>query len=653
VKERRRTTCNRDCPDACGIVATVEDGRVTRLQGEKEHPITRGFLCYRTSRFLDRQYSPDRLTTPLYRRRVADEFQAIGWDEALDIAAERLLAIRRESGPAAVFHYRSGGSLGLLKHLCDHFFEQFGPVTVKRGDICAGAGGAAQVLDFGDEDSNDVFDLLSARHIVLWGKNVYTSSPHLIPILKEAKAGGAGIVLIDPVHHRTAALADCVIQNRPASDFALAMAVAQVLFARGWADPDAAAYCDHLDEFRALAARRSLAAWCAEADVAPAAAADLARRLGPEKPAAILVGWGLGRRLHGAATVRAIDALAAVSGNLGIPGGGVSFYYKRRGAFDVSFVRGKAAAPRTVCEPLFGPELLAVAEPPIRAVWVTAANPVAMLPESETTVAALRSREFVVVVDCFLTDTAECAHLVLPTTTLLEDDDLLGSYGHHWLGASRPVVAPPAGVRTDLEIMQGLAARVGLGPALAGSAREWKERLLAPKMGPYGITAADLEARAVRNPLAPPVIFADRRFPTPSGRVNLVANEPLGAEPAAESTAESTAEYPLVLMSISTDRAQSSQWAVAESGPAVATVHPDAANGLADGALARLESAVASLVVRVAHDPAQRRDVVLVPKGGHRKDGRCANSLVRARTTDLGEGGALYDERVRLAPLAE
>jgi anaerobic selenocysteine-containing dehydrogenase len=626
-------------------VATVEDGRVTRIQGEKNHPITQGFLCYRTSRFLDRQYSPDRLTTPLYRRRLTEALRPIGWDEAFAIAAERLETIRRESGPAAIFHYRSGGSLGLLKHLTDHFFEQYGPVTVKRGDICAGAGSAAQMLDFGDEDSNDVFDLLSARHIILWGKNVYTSSPHLIPILKDAKARGAEIVLIDPVHHRTASLADRVIQNRPASDFALAMAVARILFARGWIDPDAGSYCDHLDDFRALAERRSVAAWCAEADLEPAVAEDLARRLGPEKPAAILVGWGLGRRENGAAMVRALDALAAVSGNLGIPGGGVSFYYKRRGAFDVSFIRGKAAAPRTVCEPLFGPEVLALADPPIRAVWVTCANPVAMLPESETTVAALRSRDFVVVVDSFVTDTADCAHLVLPTTTLLEDDDLLGSYGHHWLSASRPVVAPPDGVKSDLEIIQGLAERVGLGRVMAGTPREWKERLLATKMAPHGITAGQLEAGAVRNPLAPPILFADRRFPTPTGRVNLITTEPAPAAMAADG-------YPLFLMSISTDRAQSSQWAAPVTGPAVATVHPAAAGGLADGTLARLESRVSSLVVRIAHDEAQRRDVVLVPKGGHRRDGRCANALVQARTTDLGEGGALYDERVRLVPLA-
>ena len=142
MKEFRKTICNRDCPDACSIIATVEDGRVTKLQGDPDHPVTRGFLCYRTSHFLESEYYRDRLTAPLYRKN--GEFHPIGWDEALDIAAERLMAIRGESGPASIFHYRSSGSLGLLKSLTDYFFERFGPVTVKRGDICSGAGEAAQ-----------------------------------------------------------------------------------------------------------------------------------------------------------------------------------------------------------------------------------------------------------------------------------------------------------------------------------------------------------------------------------------------------------------------------------------------------------------------------------------------------------------------------
>ena len=136
----------------------------------------------------------------------------------------------------------------------------------------------------------------------------------------------------------------------------------------------------------------------------------------------------------------------------------MSFYFRRRGAFDVSFLRKNP--PRTISEPLLGSGILEAKEPPVRAVWVTAANPVAMLPDSATVAKALETRELVVVVDSFLTDTGRRAHWVLPTTTLVEDDDLLGAYGHHWLGASTPALAPPAGVRSDLEIVQALARQV-------------------------------------------------------------------------------------------------------------------------------------------------------------------------------------------------
>src|SRR5207237_243941 len=160
-------------------------------------------------------------------------------------------------------------SLGALKHLSDYFFEQFGPVTVKSGDICSGAGDAAQLLDFGEEDSHDIFDLLNSRNILLWGKNVVVSSPHTVPVLKESRARK---LLIDPVWHKTANLCDAFLQPRPGGDFALAMAVARLLFERRWTDKDAPYYCDHIDEFRSLAFAHAVAEWSAEADLAPEAA---------------------------------------------------------------------------------------------------------------------------------------------------------------------------------------------------------------------------------------------------------------------------------------------------------------------------------------------------------------------------------------------
>ncbi len=635
ASSERRTLCNRDCPDACGIVATVADGRVTQLRGDPAHPVTRGFLCYRTNQFLGRQYDPARVVTPLLRR--GGELTPAGWDEALDFVAEKLLAIRDRWGPEAIFHYRSGGTLGMVvAQASELFFERLGPVTVKRGDICSGAGEAAQVADFGVSDASDLDDLLAARHILLWGKNVVTSSPHTIPVLKAARARGAEVVLIDPVHHDTARLVDVVLQPRPGGDLALAMAVARVLDERGHVDAEADRYCHGLDGFLALARRRSVPDWCAEADVPVAAATELAARL-HDGPSSILVGWGMARRLHGGAIVRAVDALAAISGNIGKPGACVSYYFQRRRAFR-TLADGEPV--RTLPEPLFGEAVLAAADPPIRAVWVTAGNPVAMLPDAERVAEALRTRELVVVVDSWLSDTAALADVVLPTTTLLEADDLLGAYGHHHLGEARPVIAAPPEVKTDYQIFQALAPRVGLAELFPADVDDFKRSLLRPEAD---LTLEQLRAGAVRNPLAPRVVFEGRRFPTPDGRAHLMTELPA---PLPRSD-----EFPLTLLSLSTPRSQSSQWAKAPPRPAEVTVHPDAAAGLDDGALASLVSALGRLTVRVRHDPRQRRDVAILPKGGHLRDGASANAITRARLTDLGEGGALYDEPVRLEPL--
>ncbi|MFI5180716.1 MAG: molybdopterin-dependent oxidoreductase [Thermoanaerobaculia bacterium] len=640
-----RTVCNRDCPDACGLVVTLEEGKVVRVGGDPDHPVTLGFICSRTSQFPARQNDPGRITTPL--KRTGADFVPVPWEEALGEIAERLLAIRAESGPAAILHYRSGGSLGLLKYVVDLFWESFGPVAVKRGDICSGAGDAAQETDFGHEDSHDLFDLKNSKNILLWGKNPNVSNIHLLPLLQEAKKRGTRILLVDPVRHKGEKLADRTILVRPGGDFDLAMGAAALLFAREETDPDAPSYCDDFEKFRALALSRSPGAWARAADVSLEDVGAVASALAGT-PCSIQVGWGMGRRTNGSAIVRALDALCGVSGNIGIAGGGVSFYFRRRGAFDTSFL--KKNPPRTLCEPILGKEILEAHDPAVRAVWVTAGNPVAMLPDSATVARALESRELVVVVDSFLTDTAHRAHFVLPTTTLVEDDDLFGAYGHHWLGASTPALAPPGEVFSDLEIVQALAraidARTGsseekTSSKVKGTAREWKERMLV-KAESLGITAARLERESVRNPFAEKVLFADRKFKTSSGKMNLVHEMP--PEPPEE------AGFPLWLFSNSTEKSQSSQWAGKPPEILTAICHPDAANGFGDGEVVSLESALGGLRARLVFDASQRRDVVIVPKGGHFDSGTSANALIRARLTDAGEGAAYQDCRVRIVP---
>ena len=602
-----RTACTRDCPDACQILATVDEGRVVALRGDPRHPVTKGFLCYRTDHYLERQYSSERITEPLIRKNGV--LTPASWDEALSLVAEKLREARDRHGAESIFHYQSGGSLGLLKLLNRKFFEALGPVTHKRGDICSGAGDAAQKADMGAEDAHDLDDLVHSRAIVLWGKNVAETSVHLIPFLKAARARGVPIVQIDPVHNRkTLALADAYYPVRPGGDGYLALGIARALFDAGAVDPAAATYCDGYDAFRALAERHDVDGWAARADLPPSSVRALAELYGRRKPAALFVGWGLGRRLHGSATIRLLDALGAVSGNLGVRGGGVSYYFQRRGGFDTSFIKRKEnAGARTLLEPLLGEELLR-ADPKVRVAIVDNGNPVSQLPDSTTVARGFSAVDFLVVLDAFLTDTAELAHVVLPTTTMLEEHDVVGAYGHAHVQLAQPVVPPPGGARSDLAIYQDLAARLGFGEALAGTAEEWIDRML---------------------------------LPTASGRFQLIDDFPDEA-PALEEG------YPLHLLSISTYRSQSSQLSLAsQAEPPRVIVHPATAGGKRAGDRARLVSPLGSVEVTLELDERQREDVVIFHKGRWAKRGG-PNTLVRARETDAGGGAAYYDQGVRL-----
>ncbi|HEX6812231.1 MAG TPA: molybdopterin-dependent oxidoreductase [Planctomycetota bacterium] len=640
-----RTTCNRDCPDACGMLASVENGVVTSLRGDPDHPVTRGFLCFRTSRFPELQASELRVAQPLVRRQ--GKLEPATWSEALDLIAKKLLQVRAESGPAAIFHYRSGGSLGILKHLTDLFFDQFGPCTGKVGDICSGAGESAQIQDLGTSDSNDLFDLLHSRHIVLWGKNPVVSSVHLVPILKDARARGAKIVLIDPVHHKSAQLADVVLQPTPGRDVELAMGVARILFDSGRVDRAAATWCDNLSAFRAAAERRTAAEWAHLADLSERDLAALADQFA-NGPTAILVGWGMQRRQRGGAIVRALDALSAISGNLFRSGGGVSFYFKRRKAFRPF---GPAVQhPRVIREPLLGPDLLAAKDPPVRVLWVTAGNPVAMLPDSALVARAIEATEFVVVADCLLTDTARRAHVVLPVPTLLEDSDVLGAYGHHWLGESRPVVPMPPGVRHEVEVFQDLARRVGLASYPQESVDEQKRSALA-SVAERGASLEAMRAQgAIRSPVSNQLLFEPGKVMTRNGKVQLLADVPDAPDVAAP-PAVPGASAPLWLFSNSTEKSQASQWVGKGLGDrSWIEVHPDAVPGLAAGARVRVCSALGSVEATLRFDTAQRKDVAIMPKGGHFDRGQSANALIEARATDLGLGAAYLDCLVRILP---
>lgn len=639
MNSKIKTACNRDCPDGCGVIATIEDGKVVRLQGDPDHPVTQGFLCHRTSRYLERQYDPNRITRAMIRsNKKSADWETVPIATALDLVANKLIQCRDQYGPASIMNYRCGGSMGMMKYVTDYFFQEFGPVTIKEGDICAGAGDWAQETDFGTQDSNDFFDLLNAKTIFLWGKNVYVSHVHLLPVLKKAKANGAKLVLIDPVEHRTASLCDKYVSIEPGGDAALAFGIARWALDNDKLDPEVAEYCDNLDKYLQLVTSRSVGQWAELANLDEPTVVELAADY-TNGPTTILVGWGMQRRRNGAAIVRAIDALGSVTGNIGKPGSSVSFYFPRKGAYDLSFLNNQRA-PRAIPEPLLGQGIEAAQDPPIEMVFVSAANPVTNLPDSKTIQRALADR-FTVVVDMFMTDTAACADVILPAVSMLEDSDLIGAYGHHYLNRLQPVVDAPGDALTDYEIMQQLAHRVGMTGAFDEDSETWQRRM-SVALNQHKIDFDSLGKEIVRNPNAAKVVFESRKFATPNGKVNLVTQYEHPENELPE-------EFPFRLAALSTDKSQAAQWQASDQqGVGEIRIHPAAANGFVDGDLVIVRSELGAMQLKVRLNEKQRSDLALMDKGGWLSQGRCANSIIEAEASDEGMCAVYYDTPVRL-----
>ncbi len=375
----------------------------------------------------------------------------------------------------------------------------------------------------------------------------------------------------------------------------------------------------------------------AGADVADVEA--LADLYGSNAPVATWVGWGLQRHRFGGTSVRWIDALTLLSGNVGVAGGGVSFTSTRSRGLDTSALARPTG--RSIRAASFGPDLETLDDPRVTVAFVASANPVTMLAASTRTANALSATDFVIVADAFLTDTAEVADLVLPVALMLEEGpDVVGSYQHHHVAAVAKVVEPPAGARTDAAIVRELSRQMG---RPADPLLEDPERALAAIIEPWFTGATP---RAGRNPHQEPVPFAAERFATETGRANLITEAPPGPEVGNQEG------FPLTLLTLASSRWQASQLAEEkQEGLPRAQVHPEApgAAGLAEGDAVVIQSTEGELTASVHLDERMRRDVCVIHRGGWVRHGWGVNVLVEARETDLGGGTAFYSQRVRLS----
>ncbi|WP_432823446.1 molybdopterin-containing oxidoreductase family protein, partial [Trichloromonas sp.] len=498
--------------------------------------------------------------------------------------------------------------------------------------------------------SHDPLDYLNSRSLLLWGRNPVVTGPTLARIAADLRRRGDTVVLIDPVASESRPLADLHIQPKPGSDAWLAMAAAKLILRQGKEDRDFIADCSEgFTGYQQILDGFSLDELCRRCDVPQQQVAALADLLTENRPAAITLGWGMHRYEYAHLALRSIDALGAIAGCIGVSGGGVSQGFDEYAPFDMALA-GDHWHPgrRRLLMPRLGADLLAARDPKIEMIFVTAGNPVAMAPNTALVRQAFGQTPFVVVAGLFLDDTARTADLILPTTTFLEEDDFVGSYGHSYVGPVNRAVAPPGDCRSDFDIFCALAQRFDFADEFRRTRDQWQQRLLAPVLA-QGLDLEALRRGPQRLPDVPAVPYRDRRFPTPSGKFRF-----LQTFDAPAAMPDST--HPLHLLSTAPP-----QWLCSETTPAAQQqpaelrLHPETAKaaGLAGGDLAWVENERGRVAGRVRLAAAERRDTLVFPRGKWLASGSSVNQLTCDAVSKVGNGASYYDTRVRIYPVNE
>lgn len=668
------------------MLVTVQGGRAVRVAGDPEHPFTRGFLCAKVNRYVERTYHPERVVRPLKRigAKGAGKFAPISWDEALSEIAERLSAIARsEDGPQAILPYSYAGTMGLVQgsSMDRRFFHLLGASRLDR-TICSMAGTVGMRMTIGANVGADAEGIPESDLVLLWGTNTLTSNPHLWPFVLEARARGAPVIAIDPLRTRTAQQCDEWIAIRPGTDAALALGMMHVLFAEGLEDRDyLARYTLGEEALRARAREYDPERVAGITGIAAERIVDLARRYGRARAAFIRLNYGLQRHGGGGMAVRTIACLPAITGHWRRPGGGVQLSTSANFAFNRAALERPDLAPsvRTINMIRLGDALTrpdaGVGGPPVRALVVYNSNPAAVAPDRGTVLRGLaRPDLFTVVLEHFQTDTADWADIILPATTQLEHWDIHFAYGHHYVTLNRPSIEPVGEAKPNSEIFRLLAHRMGLDhPAMRDDDLTLIRQALDTTSPMFrGVTfEALLERGWMRLDVPRPYLpFAEGGFPTPSGKCELYSARmaAMGLDPlptytppyeSPERAPALATRYPLTLISSPAHQFLNSTFV--NIGPLrraacepELVIHPADAEprGIGTGMRVVVRNDRGAFVATARVDDGIRGGTVWAPSvwwGKYAADGKNANDTTSQRETDLGRGPVFYDNLVEVA----
>ena len=656
------SACPLDCPDACSLEVQVENSRVVKVDGSRVNPYTQGYICSKVRRFPELLYGEGRLLYPAVRCGAKGEgrFERISWDEALDLAAEKMLAVRGRFGGESILPFSDGGSNGLLtQDTTDaRLFYRLGASRLAR-TVCSAPTGKAAMGLYGRMAGVALPDYIHSRLIVIWGVNPSVTGIHLIPVIQEAQRLGAKLVVIDPRRTQLAKKADLHLAPQPGTDLPLALSVIRWFFETGKADLAFLARHAHgAGELRARALP-----WTFEraAEISGVPAEDLerfARLYAETSPAVLRTGCGFERNRNGGSAVAAALALPAVAGKFGVRGGGYTM--SNSGVWGVLDPPAALGEPEPATRMLnmnrLGQDLLERQDPPVAVLFVYNCNPAATLPNQEKVVRGLQREDlFTIVFEQVWTDTARWADLVLPATTFFEHGEMSRGYGSMILHRSHAVAEAAGEARPNYEVFAELCRRLGLAfPGEPETAAELAGALLhrAPRL------RAEIEHGGSAFPDSgwAPIQFADAFPLTPDGKVHLVPEAldreaPLGLYGFQEDPA--TEAYPLALISPATKRTISSSLGHLYQDIAALEMNPQDAGprGLRTGDTVRIWNDLGEVRVPVRVSPDVRPGVVFLPKGlwnRHTLSGTTSNALAPDTLTDLGGGACFNDARVQV-----
>jgi anaerobic selenocysteine-containing dehydrogenase len=630
------TACTMDCPDACSLIVSYDDGRRVILKGNPEHPITAGFTCGKVKDHIRRLQSPDRILKPMLRSE--EGWQAISWDEALGLCAQKIQQLRHE--PKAILHIHGSGAKGVLKEAGALFFNRLG-TSRTWGSLCDAAGYMAYIRDFGSRKNNHINDLLNSTAIVNWGKDLSRSSVHTAATVRKACRNGTRVLTISPGGDDSDGFSDEHICIRPGTDRFLAAAVIRQFAEQDLIPKHILKQTKDPQKFLSLISANRHEQLLDACDISNNDLDRLFKIYASGGPVATLVGTGLQRYAFGGENVRFINALALVSGHIGVSGGGSYYQLHSYRNLDLGWIEGDVRKPRRSFPlPAIAKEILAARKPPVKMIWVDCINVVNQAPDSREIIRAFERVDFKVVVDAFFNDTARHADLVLPAKLMLEQEDIIGSFMHEYVQYVPAVLGAPGEARDDHWILSEIAKR--LDPPVGFPD---KHACLSRAVdSPYLNTSLEQirDQHSVRSN-RPQIAYANLKFDHRDGKYRFPSD--LHPEPPAP------ADYPFRLLTLIRRKAQHSQmlagqqkmppevW-IAPENPALADLNP--------GKAVYLVSPLGQLKVLLKTMSGLHPKVVLYRRGDWMCLGGGANQLIEARLTDMGSGAAFYSQFVNL-----